>query len=103
MRFRLIESLEDVDNDALKRELYELFITSFYSRDTAMELICENLYYNLGIDARYKGNTIYENGKRIMSVDLSREDIHSWAIYRIRTYGMPNLEKYYTVHNVIED
>lgn len=101
MKFKLVESLlsENI-HDLTESEFIEMFSepvgTCYESRGMAMEVICEHLYYDYGIDALYKGNSIYIGDRKYFSIEFSNEGRKCWAIYKIKTYGCPNLKKEYT-------
>ena len=46
-----------------------------YYADTSMclEMICEKLYYEYGIDARYRGRTIYLEDKKLATVQMVKD------------------------------
>lgn len=46
-----------------------------YYADTSMclEMICEKLYYEYGIDARYRGRTVYLNDQKLATVQMVKD------------------------------
>ena len=53
-----------------------------YYQDTAMvlELICEKLFYEHNIDARWHGRSIYINGERVASIQTMKDGKNLIAI-----------------------
>lgn len=54
----------------------------YESTAMALELICESLFYQHGIDARWKGRSIYVGEKRVASIETSQEGYKNIAIYK---------------------
>lgn len=59
-----------------------------YYQDTSMalEIICEDLFYNHDIDARYKGRSIYVGEERIATIMVSREGPDLLGMYGYRLF-----------------
>lgn len=102
MKFRLLEneSKLNIQGNLLSEEqfikiMYEMFSTSFYSKDMGMELICEKLFNDYGVDAKYKASGIFDANTRLFSVYFSHEDRNNYAISEVRTYNNPNLSNRY--------
>ena len=55
---------------------------SYYQDSTmALEMICEELYYEYNIDARYKGRSIYVGEKKIATIKVEREGPMMLCVY----------------------
>ena len=54
-----------------------------YYQDTSMalECICEKLYYEYNIDARYRGRSIYIGDKKIATIKVEREAYNMLGMY----------------------
>ena len=47
----------------------------------ALECICEKLYYEYNIDARYRGRSIYIGDKKIATIKVEREAYNMLGMY----------------------
>ena len=54
-----------------------------YYQDTSMalECICEKLYYEYNMDARYRGRSIYIGDKKIATIKVEREAYNMLGMY----------------------
>ncbi len=100
MKFKLVESIS-IDEQTFKDAFSEPMNTLYGSKDMGMDVVCERLYYDYGIDATYHGATIYVGDKKLCTLRFSHEGRNLWGIYEIRTY-MDGLKKVYTVHDFFE-
>ena len=92
MKFALIEK---VPSYAEKYSQYKDTIIdvmeshkSCYYANTAMclEMICEKLYYEHKIDARYKGRSIYIGDDKIATVEVDREGYQLVGMYGYKLF-----------------
>ena len=58
----------------------------YENTEMALELICETLIYEHGIDARYAGRSIWVNGKRVASIQTCIEPCEDARIVGIYKY-----------------
>lgn len=100
MKFKLVESIS-IDEQTFKDAFSEPMNTLYGSKDMGMDVVCERLYYDYGIDATYHGATIYVGDKKLCTLRFSHEGRNLWGIYEIRTY-IDGLKKVYTVHDFFE-
>lgn len=73
------------------KEILELVLQEAYGlcyQDTkmALELICETLFYEHGIDARHSGRSIYVGGARVASIRTCVEPCEDARIVAICGY-----------------
>ena len=61
------------DADTIKKVLEEHNHNYYSSSSMCCELICESLYYDYNIDARYKGRTIYINNNKIATIKVVKD------------------------------
>lgn len=94
MKFKLnttgheIHALQE-DKSTYSSETRDLIIqvleehNSCYYDNTAMclEMICEKLYYEYGIDARYRGRTIYIGEDRIATIQVDKDGPNLVGMY----------------------
>lgn len=90
-----------IDEQTFKDAFSEPMNTLYGSKDMGMDVVCERLYYDYGIDATYHGATIYVGDKKLCTLRFSHEGRNLWGIYEIRTY-IDGLKKVYTVHDFFE-
>lgn len=90
-----------IDEETFKDAFSEPMNTLYGSKDMGMDVVCERLYYDYGIDATYHGATIYVRDKKLCTLRFSHEGRNLWGIYEIRTY-IDGLKKVYTVHDFFE-
>ena len=87
--------------DKIVKELFkESYHICYYSIDMAMDMMCEWLEREYGIDATWNLRSIYINNERVMSVEFSHEARCAFALYKIRTYNNKELQKVYDHTNV---
>lgn len=77
---------EDVSNVSIDKdivvEVLEEHNHSYYQDSTmALECICEKLYYDHNIDARYHGRSIYIGDKKIATIKVDREAWNRVGMY----------------------
>ena len=77
---------EDVSNVSIDKdvvvEVLEEHNHSYYQDSTmALECICEKLYYEHNIDARYHGRSIYIGNKKIATIKVDREAWNRVGMY----------------------
>lgn len=72
--------------DMLKKVLQEACTICYEDTKMALELICETLFYEHGIDARHKGRSIYVDGKRVASIKTCIEPCEDAKIIAIYGY-----------------
>lgn len=77
---------EDVSNVSIDKdtvvEVLEEHNHSYYQDSTmALECICEKLYYDHNIDARYRGRSIYIGDKKIATIKVDREAWNRVGMY----------------------
>ena len=76
---------EDVNHTFDKETIIEVIEEhnhSYYQDSTmALEMICEKLYYEHNIDARYKGRSIYVGEKKIATLKVEREGPMMLGVY----------------------
>lgn len=56
----------------------------YENTEMALELICGALYYERGIDAKYRGRSIYIGKARVASIETCREGKGIVGIYRYK-------------------
>ena len=56
----------------------------YESTDMALELICEDLYFNHNIDAKYQGRSIYVGEERVASIQTCIEEKGIIAIWKYK-------------------
>ena len=59
----------------------------FQDTEMVLDVICENLWFQYGIDAKWRGRSIYVNDKRIASIEVSKEGKDIVGIYRYKMIG----------------
>lgn len=70
---QLNESVENVDRQTIINALENANHSYYMNTSMICEIICEDLYYNHNIDARYRGRTIYIGTDRIATIDVSKD------------------------------
>lgn len=54
----------------------------FQNTSMLLDVICEQLEAKYGIDARFCGRSVYVNGKRVFSVEVSKEAKDCVGLYK---------------------
>lgn len=54
----------------------------FQNTSMLLDIVCEQLEAKFGIDARFGGRSIYVNGERICSVEVSKEARDCVGLYK---------------------
>ena len=72
--------------ETIKTVMEEQMGLCYENTDMALELICENLLYNHGIDAKYSGRSIYVGEKRVASIEVSKEGYKCVGIYKYKVF-----------------
>lgn len=70
---QLNESVENIDRQTIINALENANHSYYMNTSMICEIICEDLYYNHNIDARYRGRTIYIGTDRIATIDVSKD------------------------------
>lgn len=70
---QLNESVENIDRQTVVDALEDANHSYYMNTSMICEIICENLYYNHNIDARYRGRTIYVGTDKIATIDVSKD------------------------------
>lgn len=81
--YGITESVEDptIDKEIVV-DVLEAHNNCYYQDSSmALECICEKLYYEHNIDARYKGRSIYVNDKKIATIKVEREAYNMLGMY----------------------
>lgn len=76
----LFEDLEvDIDDikDTLIKVLDEHNYCYYDSTSMCLELICEKLFYEYNIDARYRGRTVYLDNKKLATIEVEKDGPHT--------------------------
>lgn len=54
------------------------------STSMQLDMICEKLYYTYGINATFRGKSIYIDDKRVASITTTAEDKNIIGIYKYK-------------------
>lgn len=71
----------------VEQVILENMALCFDSTSMALELICEDLFYKHGIDAKYKGRSIYVGHNRVASIETCKEGKDIIAIWKYKIIG----------------
>lgn len=71
----------DIDKDIIIQVLEEYNHCYYQNTSMALECICEKLYYDHNIDARYRGRSIYVREKKIATINVDREGYNHVGMY----------------------
>ena len=77
---------EDISNVSIDKEIVIQVLEEhnhcyYQNTSMALECICEKLYYDHNIDARYKGRSIYVGEKKIATIKVDREGYNQVGMY----------------------
>ncbi len=73
---------ETLINKEIIKQVLEDHNHSYYQNSSmALELICEKLYYEHNIDARYRGRSIYIGDRKIATIKVDREAYNMLGMY----------------------
>lgn len=86
--FNIKENVEssEVDKEVIVSVLDEHNHCYYQNSSMALEIICEDLFYNYKIDARYRGRTIYIGDKKIATIKVDRESWNRLGMYGYTLY-----------------
>lgn len=80
--FNIKEDIGDsIDKETVVSVLEEHNHCYYQDSTMALEMICEKLYYEHNIDARYKGRSIYVGEKKIATLKVEREGPMMLGVY----------------------
>ena len=89
LKFSLCEDFSQEGTD-IKDTLYQVLEehNSCYYASTSMclECICEKLYYDYNIDARYRGRSIYIGDQKVATVQMEKEGYQLVGMYGYKVF-----------------
>ena len=80
--FNIKEDMEGIIDKEIVVAVLEEHNHCYYQDSTmALEMICDKLYYEHKIDARYRGRSIYVGEKKIATIKVEREGYNMLGMY----------------------
>lgn len=70
--------------ETIEKVIQENMALCFEHTEMVLDVICEQLYYHHGIDAKWKGRSIYIGEKRVASIEVSKEGYKCVAIWKYK-------------------
>ena len=70
----------------LEEKLKEAMTSTYDSTSMALELICEDLFYNHNIDAKYHGRSVFIGDRRVASIRTCVEPCEDARVLGIYEY-----------------